>query len=99
MNYFSFSVDPVDGTMNFVHSFPYSCISLAVAFKKEVHIGIIYKYIKNSTTNFHVLYIIDTYAVLCWIKCIQLVWERELSSIMSLSMSLNNQVSTGKNSI
>ena len=35
-------VDPVDGTMNFVHSFPHSCISLAVLHKKDVHIGIIY---------------------------------------------------------
>lgn len=28
--------------MNFVHTFPYSCISLAVLHKKEVQIGIIY---------------------------------------------------------
>ena len=35
-------VDPVDGTMNFVHSFPHSCISLAVLHKKDVYIGIIY---------------------------------------------------------
>ncbi|XP_032777985.1 inositol monophosphatase 1 isoform X1 [Daphnia magna] len=35
-------VDPVDGTMNFVHSFPHSCIALAVLYHKDVHIGIIY---------------------------------------------------------
>ena len=35
-------IDPVDGTMNFVHSFPHSCISLAVLYNKEVEIGIIY---------------------------------------------------------
>ncbi len=35
-------VDPVDGTMNFVHSFPHSCISLAVLYQKDVQIGIIY---------------------------------------------------------
>ena len=35
-------VDPVDGTMNFVHSFPHSCISLAVLYRKDMHIGIIY---------------------------------------------------------
>ena len=35
-------IDPVDGTMNFVHSFPHSCISLAVLCNKEAHIGIIY---------------------------------------------------------
>ena len=61
MNYFSFSVDPVDGTMNFVHSFPYSCISLAVAFQKEVHIGIIYKYIKKQYYTFVMYYILLTH--------------------------------------
>lgn len=35
-------IDPVDGTMNFVHSFPHSCISLAVLSDKEAKIGIIY---------------------------------------------------------
>nr|CAH0112654.1 unnamed protein product [Daphnia galeata] len=35
-------VDPVDGTMNFVHSFPHSCISLAVLYRKDIHVGIIY---------------------------------------------------------
>ena len=35
-------VDPVDGTMNFVHSFPHSCISLAVLYRKDIQIGIIY---------------------------------------------------------
>lgn len=35
-------VDPIDGTMNFVHSFPHSCISLAVLHCKEIKIGIIY---------------------------------------------------------
>lgn len=41
-------VDPVDGTMNFVHSFPHSCISLAVLFRKEAQIGIIYNPILNQ---------------------------------------------------
>jgi len=35
-------IDPVDGTMNFVHSFPHSCISLAVLYNKVAQIGIIY---------------------------------------------------------
>ncbi|XP_072398709.1 inositol monophosphatase 2-like [Diabrotica undecimpunctata] len=35
-------VDPIDGTMNFVHSFPHSCISIAVFVNKEPEIGIIY---------------------------------------------------------
>ncbi|KAL1517516.1 hypothetical protein ABEB36_001272 [Hypothenemus hampei] len=35
-------IDPVDGTMNFVHSFPHSCISLALFVEKVPAIGIIY---------------------------------------------------------
>lgn len=35
-------IDPIDGTMNFVHAFPHSCISLALVFRKEIQIGIIY---------------------------------------------------------
>jgi len=35
-------IDPVDGTMNFVHSFPHSCISIALFIKKVPVIGIIY---------------------------------------------------------
>jgi len=35
-------IDPVDGTMNFVHSFPHCCISLAVMYNKVAQIGIIY---------------------------------------------------------
>ena len=35
-------IDPVDGTMNFVHSFPHCCISLAVLHNKVAQIGIIY---------------------------------------------------------
>ncbi|XP_050301122.1 inositol monophosphatase 1-like isoform X2 [Anthonomus grandis grandis] len=35
-------IDPVDGTMNFVHSFPHSCISIALFVCKVPTIGIIY---------------------------------------------------------
>lgn len=35
-------IDPVDGTLNFVHGFPHSCISLGLFIKKEPEIGIIY---------------------------------------------------------
>ncbi|XP_013143245.1 PREDICTED: inositol monophosphatase 1 [Papilio polytes] len=35
-------IDPVDGTMNFVHGFPFSCISLALLISKEPVLGIIY---------------------------------------------------------
>lgn len=35
-------IDPVDGTMNFVHGFPHSCISLGLLINKESVAGIVY---------------------------------------------------------
>ena len=37
-----FIIDPIDGTMNFVHGFHHSCISVAYAERGEVLIGMIY---------------------------------------------------------
>ncbi|KAJ6153766.1 hypothetical protein N7470_006725 [Penicillium chermesinum] len=38
----TFIVDPIDGTINFVHGFPYSCVSLGFAVNKEPVVGIVY---------------------------------------------------------
>lgn len=35
-------IDPIDGTMNFVHSFPHSAISIALLINKVTEIGIVY---------------------------------------------------------
>jgi myo-inositol-1(or 4)-monophosphatase len=35
-------VDPIDGTTNFVHGFPFFCVSIALAHKGEVIIGVVY---------------------------------------------------------
>ncbi|WP_416367305.1 inositol monophosphatase family protein [Paenibacillus sanfengchensis] len=35
-------IDPVDGTTNFVHGFPFFCVSIALAYKGDVIIGVIY---------------------------------------------------------
>lgn len=35
-------IDPVDGTMNFVHSFPYTCISIGLYVNKEPKVGVVY---------------------------------------------------------
>lgn len=35
-------IDPIDGTMNFVHGFPHSCISIALFINAEPIIGVIY---------------------------------------------------------
>jgi myo-inositol-1(or 4)-monophosphatase len=38
----TFPVDPIDGTMNFVHSFPHSAISIALLINKVTEIGIVF---------------------------------------------------------
>ncbi|RZB45733.1 Inositol P domain containing protein, partial [Asbolus verrucosus] len=35
-------IDPVDGTMNFVHGFPHSCISIALFINKIPEIAVVY---------------------------------------------------------
>lgn len=35
-------IDPIDGTMNFVHSFPHSAISIALKINKITELGIVY---------------------------------------------------------
>lgn len=35
-------IDPIDGTTNFVHRFPHTCISVALLVNKQAEIGIIY---------------------------------------------------------
>ncbi|XP_065090473.1 inositol monophosphatase 1-like [Ochlerotatus camptorhynchus] len=41
-------IDPVDGTMNFVHSFPHSCVSIALLVNKQAEIAIIYNPMLNQ---------------------------------------------------
>lgn len=41
-------IDPIDGTMNFIHSFPHSCISLALFINQKPEIGIIYNPVLNQ---------------------------------------------------
>lgn len=38
----TFIVDPIDGTTNFIHFYPSSCISLGFAFNKIPHVGVVY---------------------------------------------------------
>ncbi|PWN53467.1 inositol monophosphatase [Violaceomyces palustris] len=35
-------IDPIDGTTNFVHGFPFTCISIGFCYKKEPVIGVIW---------------------------------------------------------
>ncbi|SFS46884.1 inositol monophosphatase family protein [Marininema halotolerans] len=41
-------VDPIDGTTNFIHGFPFFCVSIAYAVKQEVVLGVIYDPIKDE---------------------------------------------------
>jgi len=38
----TFCVDPIDGTTNFVHGFPYACISIGLIYKRRPVLGVIY---------------------------------------------------------
>ncbi|CAG2173606.1 unnamed protein product [Oppiella nova] len=35
-------VDPIDGTMNFVHTFPYTCVSIGLTVNKVPVVGVVY---------------------------------------------------------
>ncbi|XP_023939019.1 inositol monophosphatase 1 [Bicyclus anynana] len=41
-------IDPIDGTLNFIHGYPSSCISLGLTINKEAVAGIIYNPIVNQ---------------------------------------------------
>ncbi|XP_066584836.1 uncharacterized protein [Prorops nasuta] len=41
-------IDPIDGTTNFVHRFPHTCISVALLIRKKIEIGIVYNPIINQ---------------------------------------------------
>lgn len=41
-------VDPVDGTTNFVHGFPFFCVSIALAHRGEVIVGVIYDPLRDE---------------------------------------------------
>jgi fructose-1,6-bisphosphatase/inositol monophosphatase family enzyme len=41
-------VDPVDGTTNFVHAVPYSCISIGLAYRREAVLGVVFNPVVNE---------------------------------------------------
>ncbi|KAJ5975184.1 hypothetical protein N7481_008891 [Penicillium waksmanii] len=38
----TFIVDPIDGTINFIHNFPHACVSLGFAIEKIPTVGVVY---------------------------------------------------------
>jgi myo-inositol-1(or 4)-monophosphatase len=41
-------VDPIDGTTNYIHGFPFFCISIALVHQGEIIVGVIYDPMKNE---------------------------------------------------
>jgi len=41
-------IDPLDGTTNYSHRFPFFCVSIAVEIKGKVHLGIVFDPIRNE---------------------------------------------------
>ncbi len=41
-------IDPIDGTTNFVHGLPLYCISIGLAFKEEIILGVVYNPINQE---------------------------------------------------
>lgn len=42
-------IDPVDGTTNFVHSFPFTCVCVGVAVGREVVVGVVHNPVMRQT--------------------------------------------------
>lgn len=45
---FLWIVDPIDGTTNFVHGLPFFCVSIALAHREEVILGVVYDPIRDE---------------------------------------------------
>jgi myo-inositol-1(or 4)-monophosphatase len=41
-------IDPLDGTTNFIHRYPVFCVSIALQYKREIILGVIYEPLKND---------------------------------------------------
>ena len=39
-------IDPLDGTTNYIHQFPVFCISIALEYKREIVLGVVYEPLK-----------------------------------------------------
>jgi myo-inositol-1(or 4)-monophosphatase len=45
---FRWIVDPLDGTTNYIHGFPFSAVSIALQYKREIIVGVIYDPFTNE---------------------------------------------------
>lgn len=51
---FTWIVDPIDGTSNFVHGYPFYCVSIGLAYKDEPILGVIYAPITDTVYKAHI---------------------------------------------
>lgn len=45
---YNWIIDPLDGTMNFVHGIPAYCVSIALEFKHEIILGVVYEIVHDE---------------------------------------------------
>lgn len=45
---FTWIIDPIDGTTNFLHGFPFFCVSVALTYREKVIVGVVYDPSKNE---------------------------------------------------
>ena len=46
-------IDPLDGTTNFIHGFPYYCVSIALTFRGKVEQAVVYVITSNLFSTCH----------------------------------------------
>ena len=51
---FSWIVDPIDGTTNFAHGYPFYCVSIGLAYKNIPILGVIYAPLTDSLYKAHI---------------------------------------------
>ena len=50
---FSWIVDPIDGTSNFIHGYPFYCVSIGLAYKGIPILGVVYAPLTNTVYKAH----------------------------------------------
>ena len=45
---FKWIIDPLDGTTNFLHTFPFFCVSVALTYRSDVLVGVVYDPVRNE---------------------------------------------------
>ncbi|WP_295155088.1 inositol monophosphatase family protein [uncultured Brachyspira sp.] len=51
---FTWIVDPIDGTTNFIHGYPFYCISIGLAYKGIPILGVVYAPLTNTVYKAHI---------------------------------------------